>query len=123
MQDQWMREGQGFLLVYSITNAPTFDEVELLREKIIRTKDTNPDNIPIVLVGNKCDLEHERQVSKEKGQQLATDWKCKFFETSAKMKINHQECFFEVVRLIRAPKPSDKPKPQKDSKIGFCQIL
>eukprot|EP00486_Rosalina_sp_Unknown_P016042 CAMPEP_0201593352 /NCGR_PEP_ID=MMETSP0190_2-20130828/190982_1 /ASSEMBLY_ACC=CAM_ASM_000263 /TAXON_ID=37353 /ORGANISM="Rosalina sp." /LENGTH=147 /DNA_ID=CAMNT_0048052503 /DNA_START=21 /DNA_END=461 /DNA_ORIENTATION=+ len=74
MQDQWMREGQGFLLVYSITNAQTFDEVELLREKILRTKDCDPAHIPIVLVGNKCDLENDRQVPKEKGQALCDDW-------------------------------------------------
>ena len=122
MQDQWMREGQGFLLVYSITNAQTFDEVETLREKILRTKDDDGDNVPIVLCGNKCDLENDRQISKEQGQQLADQWKCKFYETSAKMKINHQECFFEIVRQIRKPKPGKKPK-QEDKKPGFCNIL
>jgi hypothetical protein len=40
MQDQWMRDGHGFLLVYSITSKPTFAEVTNLRDKIIRTKDT-----------------------------------------------------------------------------------
>jgi GTPase KRas protein len=51
MQDQWMRDGKGFLLVYNITSRPTFDEVSVLQEKIVRTKGT--DKVPIVLVGNK----------------------------------------------------------------------
>eukprot|EP00483_Globobulimina_turgida_P007577 UN07592 len=63
MQDQWMREGQGFLLVYSITSPETFDEIEMLREKILRTKDD--EDVPIVLCGNKCDLENQRQVLRE----------------------------------------------------------
>lgn len=39
MQDQWMREGKGFLLVYNITSKSTFDEVSLLYDKILRSKD------------------------------------------------------------------------------------
>ncbi len=38
MQEQWMRDGKGFMLVYNIINRATFDEVLKLREKIIRTK-------------------------------------------------------------------------------------
>ena len=34
MQDQWMRDGKGFLLVYNITSRPTFDEVSILYEKV-----------------------------------------------------------------------------------------
>merc|ERR1712113_830636 len=49
MQDQWMREGKGFLLVYSIVSRQSFDEVSMLRDKILRTKDT--DDVPIVLCG------------------------------------------------------------------------
>jgi len=67
MQDQWMREGKGFLLVYSICSETTFEEVELLIEKIKRCKDDDWEfgrsSCPIVIVGNKCDLANElRQV-------------------------------------------------------------
>lgn len=68
MQDQWMREGKGFLLVYNITSRSTFDEVSLLYDKILRSKDK--DKVPMVLVGNKCDLEKDRQVPKAAGEQL-----------------------------------------------------
>jgi len=117
MQDQWMRDGKGFLLVYSITSRPTFDEVSILYDKILRTKDTN--KVPLVLVGNKCDLKDERQVEYNEGAELAKQWGCPFFEASAKIKVNNEACFFELVREIRkTQKPVDKKK-----KKGICTIL
>merc|ERR550525_1484289 len=111
MQDQWMRDGQGFLLVYNITSRPTFDEVSTLYDKILRTKDA--DKVPIVLVGNKCDLKDERQVEYCEGSDLAKNWQCSFFETSAKIKLNNEACFFQLVREIRKSKPRDAGKPKK----------
>jgi len=99
MQDQWMRDGKGFLLVYNIISRPTFDEVSVLYDKILRTKDAV--KVPVVLVGNKCDLKDERQVEYQEGADLAKQWGCPFFETSAKIKLNNEACFFELVREIR----------------------
>jgi len=55
---------------------------------------------PIVLVGNKADLE-SREVSKSEGQELAKIMNCDFFEASAKTRTNVQESFFQLVRRIR----------------------
>jgi len=99
MQDQWMRDGKGFLLVYNIISRPTFDEVSVLYDKILRTKDAV--KVPVVLVGNKCDLKDERQVEYQEGADLSKQWSCPFFETSAKIKLNNEACFFELVREIR----------------------
>ncbi|KAH8853516.1 Ras-related protein isoform 2 [Schistosoma japonicum] len=89
MRDLYMKNGQGFLLVYSITSQTTFTDLEDLREQILRVKDV--DEFPLTLVGNKCDLEDERSVGKEQGQNLAKKWNCQFMETSAKSRINVQE--------------------------------
>mmetsp|Transcript_86868 Transcript_86868/g.106549 ORF Transcript_86868/g.106549 Transcript_86868/m.106549 type:complete len:196 (-) Transcript_86868:20-607(-) len=125
MQDQWMREGKGFLLVYSITSRPTFEECELLREKIMRTKDPEENEvIPIVLVGNKCDLVDQRAVDSSEGQKLAKDWGCAFFEASAKDKINNENCFYEVVRQIRkATTGTNTNDPGKKPSKFKCNIL
>uniref|UniRef100_A0A2K5MMD5 Ras-related protein Rap-1b n=1 Tax=Cercocebus atys TaxID=9531 RepID=A0A2K5MMD5_CERAT len=81
MRDLYMKNGQGFALVYSIT--------------ILRVKDT--DDVPMILVGNKCDLEDERVVGKEQGQNLARQWNnCAFLESSAKSKINVNEIFYDL---------------------------
>jgi GTPase KRas protein len=45
MQDQWMREGKGFLLVYSITSRNSFDEIATFKDKILRAKDV--DSVPL----------------------------------------------------------------------------
>lgn len=58
-----MRNGEGFLLVYSITSRLSFDEINTFYQQIRRVKDR--DFFPMVLVANKCDLEHDRQVSSQ----------------------------------------------------------
>ena len=61
MREQYMRTGEGFLLVYSITSRQSFEEIQTFEQQILRVKDK--DYFPIIVVGNKCDLEGERQVS------------------------------------------------------------
>ena len=73
MRDLYMKNGQGFVLVYSITAQSTFNDLQDLREQILRVKDT--DDVPMVLVGNKCDLEDERVVGKDQGLNLGNIWK------------------------------------------------
>jgi len=115
-----------FLIVYAINAADSFREAEMIREKIIRILEGDPNNsnIPMVLVGNKSDLENERQVTKEDADKKSKEWKCPFFETSAKEKINIENCFFQVVKEIRkrkAPKHSSKKVDKKTT--GFCTLL
>eukprot|EP01102_Stenamoeba_stenopodia_P021530 TRINITY_DN86_c0_g1_i1.p1 TRINITY_DN86_c0_g1~~TRINITY_DN86_c0_g1_i1.p1 ORF type:complete len:207 (-),score=48.37 TRINITY_DN86_c0_g1_i1:256-876(-) len=86
LQDKFIRSGEGFLCVYSITSMQTFLKVKELRERILWTLDH--DNVPMVLIGNKCDLEHQREVSREAAEALAKEFKCPFFETSAKTAAN-----------------------------------
>lgn len=60
MREQFMRNGEGFVLIYSITSYHSFEQVQKLYDQIARVKDL--DSFPVVLVGNKCDLEQDRQV-------------------------------------------------------------
>lgn len=116
MRDLYMKNGQGFILVYSITSQATFNDLSELREQILRVKDT--DKVPMVLVGNKCDLEDDRVVKKDTGNGLANQWGSAFFETSARKKINVDEVFYDLVRQINRQMP-DKP----DKKKKKCIIL
>jgi len=99
MRDQYMRTGQGFLIVYSITSRASFTNAGQLRQHVSRVKDC--DELPVVFVGNKTDLEDERVVSKEEGQKLAEQYHSPFFETSAKDRVNLESCFQELVREIK----------------------
>lgn len=118
MRDLYMKNGQGFLLVYSITAQSTFNDLSDLREQILRVKDT--DDVPMILVGNKCDLEDERIVGKDQGQSLARQINCAFLETSAKLKINVNEIFYDLVRQINQKNPETKSKKKKKSS---CVVL
>ncbi|KAI9280373.1 ras-like protein 3, partial [Sporodiniella umbellata] len=99
MREQYMRNGEGFILVYSIAARLSFEEVNLFYQQIRRVKDR--DFFPMILVGNKCDLDSERQVSSQEGKDLAKSFGCPFIETSAKQRIRVDEVFHDVVREIR----------------------
>ncbi|VDL91873.1 unnamed protein product [Schistocephalus solidus] len=89
MRDLYMKNGQGFVLCYSVTSQSTFNDLADLHDQILRVKDAQ--EVPLVLVGNKCDLDAERVVGREQGQNLSRTWNCLFMETSAKARINVNE--------------------------------
>jgi len=99
MRDQYINSGQGFLLVYSITSRRSFETIGEMREKILQVKEK--EQFPMVLVGNKCDLDKERKVTIEDGRELAKQWNVPFYETSAKNRINIEESFLNLVTLVR----------------------
>ncbi|CAF0885240.1 unnamed protein product [Adineta ricciae] len=101
MRDLYVKNGQGFVLVYSITSQATFNDLNDFYDRIMRVKDVEiHGQPPLILVGNKSDLEDERVVGREMGQALAKKWKCTFLETSAKDHGNVNEIFFDLVRQI-----------------------
>eukprot|EP01134_Creolimax_fragrantissima_P007033 CFRG7033T1 len=100
MRGQYMHSGDGFLVVYSITAKASLREANKIVKQILRVKDT--DFFPLVLAGNKCDLEDDRQISFDEGKKAAEDLgNIPFIETSAKLGINVDQAFYELVRLIR----------------------
>ncbi|KPP64330.1 hypothetical protein Z043_117336 [Scleropages formosus] len=69
------------------------------------------EKVPVILVGNKVDLESEREVSSGEGQALAEEWGCPFMETSAKSKTMVDELFAEIVRQMDYAAQPDKDEP------------
>jgi len=99
MRELYMKQGQGFLLVFSITNMNSFYELAELREQISRIKED--DDIPLVVVGNKSDMEEDRAVPRARAFQLAQSWGQKpYFETSARRRTNVDEVFLNLCRQI-----------------------
>eukprot|EP01126_Amoeba_proteus_P062145 TRINITY_DN840_c0_g1_i6.p1 TRINITY_DN840_c0_g1~~TRINITY_DN840_c0_g1_i6.p1 ORF type:complete len:159 (-),score=13.58 TRINITY_DN840_c0_g1_i6:37-513(-) len=126
MRDLYMKNGQGFVLAYSIIAQSTFNDIPDLREQILRVKDI--DNVPMVLVGNKCDLSDQRVITTEQGEALAGKFSCKFLEASAKTKVNVERIFYDLVRQIiptlvkNSGKPGPRGAPQKRGG-GGCQLF
>lgn len=94
-----MKSGQGFLLVFSITSSSSLKELSELREQLVNLKD-DP-NVPIVLVGNKSDLEEDRAVSRAQAFAVSQGWgNVPYYETSARRRQNVNEVFVDVCRQI-----------------------
>jgi len=126
--DGWIREGNAFVLVYSVTQSDSFKYLDGMFKKIHQIKES-PDEQPpppIVLFGNKVDLADEnpnmREVTKEEAEAKARLEKCQCFEGSAKTSRNCEAAFHEAVRMIRRNKKSQEDRVA-DSQMNCCTIL
>lgn len=140
LRDQWIRDGEGFVLVYSISSRPSFTRIQRFHSQIQRVKEsaaagspTYPGSplaqtmgsatfgpAPVMPVGNKCDRVTEREVSTQEGSALAKQLGCDFVEASAKNCVNVEKAFYDVVRRLRnqranAPRDFGRGSKPQDS--------
>ena len=112
MRDQYMRTGEGFLIVFAVNNAKSFEDITAYREQIKRVKDAEEVRnrltvlnlfeyfvikVPMVLVGNKCDLP-TRSIDMQQARDAATHYQIPFVETSAKTRMGVDDAFYTLVR-------------------------
>lgn len=148
LRGEYMTEGKGFVLVYSITDDQSFAEMQKFKDQIEKNKKPG-EKVPLALIGNKVDLEGERKVSTADGEALADSWQKEisagdsehisnvfFMETSAMTNINVGECFKGLVRhMMKDEKPASsgggaiiadggaEPKTTGDKANGGCQCV
>ncbi|KAK6952065.1 hypothetical protein Daesc_006594 [Daldinia eschscholtzii] len=119
MRDLYMKTGQGFLLVYSITSSSSLTELAGLRDEIIRIKDDA--TVPIVICGNKADLEDQRSVPRTKGFQISERWGAPYYEASARTRTNVDEVFIDLCRqMLRKYDTSEPYVEDQDDKFDPC---
>ncbi|KAI9781124.1 MAG: Ras GTPase ras2 [Peltula sp. TS41687] len=132
LRDQWVRDGEGFVLVYSITSRSSFTRIQRFYQHVQRIKgpaassptgmafgggyplsgaSSSAAQVPIMLVGNKSDRVTEREVSMQEGQALARNLGCEFVEASAKNCINVEKAFYDVVRMLRSQRQQTIQRP------------
>ncbi|XP_065202428.1 ras-like protein 2 [Planococcus citri] len=123
MREQYMRSGEGFLLVFAVTDHPSFEEISKFHRQILRVKDR--DEFPMLMVGNKADLENQRMVSVTEAQQLSQQLRIPYVECSAKVRMNVDQAFYELVRIVRKFQLSERPpiKPIYKSSKKKCCLL
>ena len=113
----YFQSSHGLLVVYDITDKESFEKINFWIKNI---KENAPENAKLILVGNKCDLANERQVSYEEGEKKASNYNIKFFESSAKDGTNVKEFFFYLANDIyqdeKAKGKDNKKTVQLDSK-------
>lgn len=107
MREQYMRSGEGFLLVYSLADHSSFQEIAKFQKQILRVKDR--DEFPMLMVGNKSDLETQRRVSLDEAQQLCRQLAIPYIECSAKARVNVDQAFHELVRIVRKFQLAERP--------------
>lgn len=98
MTASYYRGAHGIIIVYDVTDRETFENVRIWMQEIERFAN---DNVCKVLVGNKCDLEDKRKVSKEEGEELARHYQVPHLETSAKSNICVEDSFTTMAREIK----------------------
>ncbi|CAG7952843.1 unnamed protein product [Penicillium salamii] len=139
LRDQWIRDGEGFVLVYSITSRASFSRITKFYNQIKMVKESSSSGspsgpsylnspmstsspampVPVMLVGNKSDKAVERAVSAQEGQALAKELGCDFVEASAKNCINVEKAFYDVVRMLRAQRQQGAGRGADRRPTGF----
>ena len=121
-RDNYIRNAHGFLCTYDVTFRPSFYEMIQFREQILCVKEE--DKVPMVLVGNKCDLDEDRQVTLVEGLEVANSFGVPIYQTSAKARINVEEAFYGLVREIRKDNQVKNGGPAKSGrKKDSCSLL
>ncbi|KAI1307929.1 GTP-binding protein Di-Ras2 [Halotydeus destructor] len=133
MQRLNISKGHAFMLVYSVTSKSSLDEVIPIYQLIKEVKATdNQQDVPVILVGNKCDEEDNRQVKTELAQDYVSKVfkKCGFIETSAKTNQNVQEAFQELLSLDKTRNMSlkldlkkSRSQLRKEKLKGSCDVM
>ena len=119
MLDQWISLASGFILVFSIVDRETF---EALESKLKRIEKNDAMKLPIVLVGNKCDLKDQRTVSEQEAQEFAKKYGAVYYETSALNDLNgNVKTVFQECGAMILKKGTNKDEAK--SKCFGCSIF
>ena len=94
----FLRNAEGVIIVFDVTSQDSFDNVKGWINSI--KSNLGEKIIPIIIVGNKIDMENMREISKEDGKKIASENDFKYFETSAKTGIGVDEAIKEIVNQI-----------------------
>ena len=107
IHSQYYRQANGVMLVFDTSNRDTFDHMEYWIQTLTGY---TAGKLPVILVGNKCDLE-ERGVTREEGEEFAKKHGLPFLEASAKLNTNVDSAFCQIASLMLSAVHQDSPPP------------
>ena len=100
LTQNYFRNAEGVLLVYDVTKTESFDNLRDWISSIKKNMETKNIFLPLIIVGNKVDMEDSREISKEDAENFAKENNYKYFETSAKTGEGVDEAIRELVTLV-----------------------
>ena len=95
----YYRGAQAAIVVYDITSETSFST---LKRWVDELRDLGPGGIQIIVVGNKCDMESDRQVTQAAARKYAKSIRAMFLEASAKMDVNVSTAFTDLAKRLIA---------------------
>ena len=101
----YYKGAHAIVIVFDITDKDSFEHVKIWMQDIDKFA---KQGVMRILVGNKCDLEHQRAVTKNEGNEMALKYGIKYLETSAKDTINIENLFFDTTKNLLAKQQSSK---------------
>ena len=107
--DEWICNANGFILVFSIDDNNSFESIKNYASQINKIK---MGGLPIILVGNKCDLDKERKITKENAQEYANSIGATYFECSSlndengNCKLIFQDCANKILKKVNTEEKS-----------------
>lgn len=116
VRDNYFRSGEGFLCVFSLVDRESFAGISEIRDSVLRVK--VDERTPLILVGNKSDLQDNREVSQADAESMAGSWGVPYIETSAKTKLNVDKIYYDLLRMIQQRKESMGVQAQGQSNKG-----
>ncbi len=115
--DNELSTADGFVLVFAIDNRASFDLIPQIMDLILCAK--NVSRVPAILVGNKAENHDSRKVTEAEALALASKLRCRYIETSARIRHNVDEGFYCLLRDINASAPRSKAQSKRSSKSSL----
>jgi Ras-related protein Rab-10 len=104
----------GILLVYDVTNPKSFDNIA----KWLRNIDEHAnEDVEKMILGNKCDMDEKRVITKERGEAIAREHNIRFLETSAKANINIDRVFVDLAEAILDKQAAGKDQTEATDRV------
>ena len=120
LTQNYFRNAEGVLLTYDITNSDSFDNLKNWIDSIKKNMEGKNIFIPVIIIGNKIDMEDSREIEKEAAQKFSKENNYKYFETSAKTGEGVDKAIRELVSQIL--KNDGQIDEQKEARADSVQI-
>ena len=110
LTQNYFRNAEGVLLAFDVTNEESFNNLKDWISSIKINMEAKNIFLPLIVVGNKIDMENDREITKEEAEKFASENKYKYFETSAKTGEGVDEAVKELINLVLNQNQVDEQK-------------